>query len=87
MRIDLPCYGISVELGPPDPDHPGAYLGGSLLSELSDDPELEGALKGALSAVERMILACACAGIDVASPGFVGAVETVVDALNNDLGD
>jgi hypothetical protein len=41
MRIDLPCYGISVELGPPDPDHPGAHLGGSLSSDLSDDPELE----------------------------------------------
>jgi hypothetical protein len=32
-----------------------------------------------------MILACACAGIDVASPAFVSAVETVVDAVSNDL--
>ncbi|MGD1053408.1 MAG: hypothetical protein ABR950_06215 [Candidatus Dormibacteria bacterium] len=86
MRIDMPCYGISVELGPPDPNHPGAYQGGALLSELSDDPELEGEEKGALIGVERMILACACAGIDVASPAFVEAVETVVEAIGNEYG-
>jgi hypothetical protein len=33
-----------------------------------------------------MILACACAGIDVASPAFVTAVETVVEALGNEYG-
>ena len=33
MTIELPCFGIVIELGPESPDHPGAYQGGKITSD------------------------------------------------------
>jgi hypothetical protein len=37
----------------------------------------------AIDGLESLILAHACAGIDVASPGYVEGIETAVDAVAN----
>ena len=37
-----------------------------------------------VDALESMILACAVAGIDIESPAFVEAVETVLDKIGNE---
>jgi hypothetical protein len=94
--ITLPCCGIVVTLGKPDPDHPGAYLGGTISSDLHEErPEdIEGGSKkdtewdraeAAIDALESVILAHANAGIDIASPAYVEGIETAVQACGNNL--
>jgi hypothetical protein len=36
MKITLPCHGIEVKLGPPDPQRPGAFQGGVITSNLKE---------------------------------------------------
>jgi hypothetical protein len=43
--------------------------------------------KTAWDTLESFILASACAGIDVASPAFLEAIETCVDGIQNNLSD
>lgn len=40
---------------------------------------------GALGAVESLILAHACAGLDVHSPAYLEGVETVINTLGNEF--
>jgi hypothetical protein len=40
-------------------------------------------VRGEMRGIERMVLACACAGIEVGSPAFCEAVETAVEAAAN----
>jgi len=82
VKIILPCFGIVIDLGAEDPDHPGAYQGGTVTSDLhsdEDNPEV----KAAMDALESLILAHACAGVDVASPAYVAGIETAVEACWN----
>jgi len=81
-RIEVPCYGIVLELGPKDPDRPGVYQGGKIVSGLERE---KGAVEfdAALDAVEALILAHAVAGMDVASPAYVEGIETAVEACGN----
>jgi hypothetical protein len=37
--------------------------------------------------IEALVLAHAAAGIDISNPAYLEGVETVVDALANNLGD
>ena len=89
--ITLPCYGITVTLGEPDPDwnRPGAFLGGSITSEdlheTEDGPEAD-CYNAAIDAVESFILAAANAGIDITTLALIEAIETTVDAITNNLG-
>lgn len=92
MRVELPCYGIVVELGPEDPERPGAYQGGRLVSgfvhEKADpgDPEDDSAeFNAAMDAIVLAILAHACAGIDVNAPAYVEGIETAIEAWANKL--
>jgi hypothetical protein len=78
----LAYFGMSVELGPPDPERPGAFTGGALSSQLSEGRMAQG-VRGEMRGIERMVLACACAGIEVGSPAFCEAVETAVEAAAN----
>ncbi len=54
------------------------------------DAERENANKSRLlydarvDALESMILACAVAGIDIQSPAFLEAIETVLDKIGNE---
>jgi len=58
-------------------------------SKLQGDPEHEVAgrlmFNGAMDGIESLVLACACAGIDVESNAFVEAVETSVQGAANNL--
>lgn len=84
MKIALPCFGIAIDLGPEDPDHPGGYQGGTIISDLKDDgdsPEVQ----AAIDAIETLVLAHAVAGVDVSSPAYVEGIETAVEACWNHL--
>ena len=70
--IKLPCYGIRINL---------AYGSGSISSDLKqgagpEDPEWN----AAADAIEAMVLAHICAGIDVQSPAYLEGLETAVTA-------
>jgi hypothetical protein len=41
----------------------------------------------AVDGVQSMILACAGAGIDIATPAFSGAVQSALDAIGNEYGE
>ena len=77
MTIALPCFGIIIELI----DNGGKITGD--LKDGSDDAELT----AAMDAIESLILAHACAGVDVASPGLrPEGIETAVETCWNKLG-
>ena len=83
--IKLPAYGIVVELKGSDPKNPKAFLEGTIHSNLSrlpithpNEPTLSDA---AINIWEEMILACACSGIDIASPAFLEAIETTLEKV------
>jgi len=68
-NINLPCYGISLNV------ERGA---GRIISSALEKCE-------AHDAIESMILAHACAGIDIESPAYLEGIETTVDAIANNL--
>ncbi len=81
--IRLPCYGIIVTLTRQNSaDAPGI---GSIVSDLhavsrsAKDRQYNSAIDG----LESLILAHACAGVDVVSPAYVEGVETAVEAIAN----
>ena len=76
MTITLPCFGIIIEVL----DNAGKIA--SHLKGDGDSPELT----AATDAIESMILAHACAGVDVASPAYVEGIETTVETCWNKLG-
>ena len=76
MTITLPCFGIVIEII----DNAGKIT--SDLKDDSDNPELT----AAMDAIESLILAHACAGVDVASPAYVEGTETAVETCWNKLG-
>lgn len=89
-HITLPCHGIEIKVL-------DSNLG-TIVSNLhsnpprdydaSNDPfDNESAFEGAIHALESMILACACAGVDVQSPKFIEAINTTVDAIGNQYGE
>ena len=76
MTITLPCFGITIEL---------IDNGGKIISDLKDGSE-DAELVAAMDAIESLILAHACAGVDVADPAYVEGVETAVETCWNKLG-
>jgi len=92
MQIKLPCYSIMVDLGPEDPKRPGTYKGGTISSLLDAFPfcEAEGEpqdeLSAALTTIEKMVLAHACAGVDITTPAYIEGIETTVDAVEHLFG-
>ena len=73
--ITLPCFGIKIELV----GLKGSAFGtlSSEMHEKSDSPELKASIDG----IERLILAHACAGIDVLSPAYIEGIETTVNTI------
>jgi hypothetical protein len=73
MTITLPCFGIIIEL---------IDNAGTITSDLKgdgDSPELI----AAMDAIESLILAHACAGVDIASPAYIEGIETAVGTCWN----
>lgn len=82
-HIRLPCYGITIRL---DRQNTGESPGhGTITSDLKSHGRnaRDRLYHAAIDGLESLILAHACAGIDVAAPGYVEGIETAVDAIAN----
>lgn len=89
--IKLPCYGILLNLR-----SKAKRVGGGISSNLCRYFELPNevdradccntaALETAVDVIESLVLAHACAGIDIQTPAYIKGIETTVDALANNL--
>ena len=82
--IRLPTHNIVIEIMPAHPNTPSADRTVRLISsELCDARNTKGneSLEIAMKTIERVVLAHAAAGVDVTTSGYVGGLETAVDAL------
>lgn len=84
-QIRLPCFGITVHLE--RERSPGSPAHGSITSQLKEPGRgiLVRRFNAAIDGLEALILAHACAGVDIASPAYVEGIETAVDAIGNHL--
>ena len=73
-KIELPCYGIKVTLG-----GTGA---GSIISDMHEQGGGDDWGSG-VDGIEALILAHACAGIDITAPAYVQGIQTAVEACGN----
>lgn len=81
--LRLPCFGITIRLDRTDTTTtPGA---GTITSELKgpDRTAAQRLFNAAIDGMESLILAHACAGVDVESPAYVEGVETAIEAIGN----
>ena len=76
--IELPIHNIVVTL-----DGEGGYIR-SCLGQFGNTPE-DDVYNAAIDALESLILAHACAGIDISSPAYLEGIETAVDAIPNEI--
>ena len=81
----LPCFGITISLDrDPACGDPGC---GKITSDLKTVTTLKARpFNNAIDGLEALILAHACAGIDVGSPAYIEGVETAVDAIGQHYG-
>lgn len=86
--IVLPCFGIVLEL---HCDGAGAIVASDLKEECGHakrdhcDGTCVESYNAGMEAIESLILAHACAGIDVTSPAYVEGIETAVGACADNL--
>ena len=81
--IRLDCYGITIRLAREHTDErPGS---GAITSDLRDRGDGSEDFCSAIDGLESLILAHACAGIDVEAPAYVEGIETAVEAIFNNL--
>ena len=80
--IRLPCYGITITLARENGvDKPGS---GAIASDLrAAGTASNRQFNTAIDGLESLILAHACAGVDVESPAYVEGIETAVEAIAN----
>jgi len=84
-EIRLPCYGITIRLDRGSTDkEPGS---GTITSDLKGPARTvaDRIYNAAIDGLESLILAHACAGLDVESPAYVEGIETAVEAIANHL--
>ena len=75
--VKLPCFGIVVQ-------YDQTTGGGTITSDLKkDSQETNMTLEGGIDAIEAMILAQACAGIDIESPAYIESIETTIETILN----
>jgi len=83
-EIRLPCYGITIRLDrDPTSGDPGC---GKITSDLKATDATATPFNNAIDGLEALVLAHACAGIDVASPAYIEGIETAVEAIGNHYG-
>jgi hypothetical protein len=81
--IRLPCFGIEIRLVRQDsPENSGEGTIASDLRDTGDAIEVR-QYNAAIDALESLILAHACAGVDVESPAYIEGIETAVEAIGN----
>ena len=82
-NIRLPCYGIVIRLDRSNSlKEPGC---GAITSDLRAPAKTaaQRCFNAAIDGLEALILAHACAGLDVQSPAYVEGIETAVEAIAN----
>jgi len=82
-EIILPCHEIKIQLTEVDPENPNLYIEGTIESDLhifATSIDLE----ASINTLEAMILACAISGIDIETPAFIEAIETVAEKILDD---
>ena len=82
-EIHLPCFGITVRLDRKNTAKtPGA---GTIASNLNgpSSTAAERRFNAAIDGLESLILAHACAGVNIESPAYIEGVETAVEAIVN----
>jgi len=79
--IRLPCFGITIRLDrKPTAKKPGA---GAITSDLKSTNVADRLYNAAIDGLVSLILAHACAGVDVETPAYIEGIETAVDAISN----
>jgi len=67
------------------------YLGGVIDSDLhaenanENERDYNADYEVSIDAIESMILAHACAGVDISSPAYIEGIETAVDRIANEF--
>jgi hypothetical protein len=75
--IKTGVYGITVELSWSKEDE----VSGTITSDLHDGEGQSAEYKAAIDGLESLILAHACAGIDITSPAYLEGIEVAVMAI------
>ena len=76
-EFNLPCFGIKVNVE----NGSGSITSTDLKTEHQD--EEDELYNAEMDGIESMILAHACAGIDISSPEYIEGIETAVNASAN----
>jgi hypothetical protein len=72
--IALPVYGIVVNLT--------GDGGGAIVDDIHDEHDT--IWNSAVDGITSMILAHACAGVDIESPAYIEGIETAIQAVDNE---
>ena len=78
-EIKLPCYGIIVNVE----NGSGSITSTDLQTEHQD--EEDELYNAAMDGIESLILAHACAGVDITTPEYVEGIKTAVEASANNF--
>lgn len=84
MIIETGFYGIILEVE----NNSGEILGSDLYQAIageSNNPVCVSRTNDIVFTIESLILAHACAGIDVKSPAYLEGLETTMDSIANNL--
>lgn len=77
-EYNLPCYGITVRISEDCFGNIESTIGESLREDSLDEVG-----QAAADAVEAMILAHACAGVDIESQSYVQGIESAMESIAN----
>jgi hypothetical protein len=83
--ITLPLCGIVLTLSPDPPGERSGAIESEFHDGLDRDRDEDRDLATAFDVVESIILADACAGVDVTAPAYIAGIETALDAITNHL--
>ncbi len=73
-KIELPCFGIIVIVN----NGRGTITSTGLITKYNDDEDKE--YDAAMNGIESMILAHACAGVNINTPEYIEGIETAVNS-------
>jgi hypothetical protein len=79
-KFELPIYGIVVEID----GKGGGSISSTDLKTALNDPEDE-LYNAAMDGIESLILAHACADVDITTPYYLEGIENAVDACANNI--
>ena len=78
-EFNLPCFGITVKV-----ENGSGSITSTDLKTKHNDEEDE-LYNAAIDGIESMILAHACAGIDINSPEYIEGIKTAVESCSNNF--